>query len=70
MPSTEIDLLLLKEITMHSNVETNRTAMVAQTISLTIVGLFFSAAFFYALTHPDPPSAGASTQPFHTEIGS
>ncbi len=66
----EIDLLFLEEITMRRNIETNRTAMIAQTISLTVVGLFFFAAFFYALTLPDPPSAGASTQLSHTEIGS
>jgi hypothetical protein len=66
----EIDLLLLEEVTMRRNVETNRTAVIAQTVCLTAVGLFFFAAFFYALTHREPTDASASNQPTHTEIGS
>jgi hypothetical protein len=50
-PMREIDLLLLEEITMRRNVETNRTAVIAQTVCLTAVGLFFFAVFFYAFTH-------------------
>ena len=67
-PMREIDLLLLEEITMRRNVETNRTAVIAQTICLTAVGLFFFAAFFYELTHPQSPEAGGFTS--HSEIGS
>jgi hypothetical protein len=66
----EIDLLLLEEINMRRNVETNRTAVVAQTVCLMAVGLFFFAAFFYALTHRDPTHASASNQLSHSEIGS
>ena len=66
----EVDLLLLEEITMRRNVETNRTAVIAQTVCLTAVGLFFFAIFFHALTHREPSNAGASNQPSHTEIGS
>lgn len=69
-PMREIDLLLLEEITMRRNVETNKTAVIAQAICLAAVGLFFLAAFFYALTHREPPDASASNQPSHTEIGS
>ena len=60
--------LPLEEITMRRNVETNRTAVITQTICLTAVGLFFFAAFFYALTHPQSPEAGAFTS--YNEIGS
>jgi hypothetical protein len=65
-----IDLLLLEEINMRRNVETNRTAVIAQTVSLTAVGLFFLAAFFYALTHREPTDASASNRLSHSEIGS
>ena len=51
----EVDLLFLEEITMRRNVETNRTAVIAQTVCLTAVGLFFSAAFFYAIDAPAGP---------------
>jgi hypothetical protein len=64
----EIDLRLLEEITMRRNVETNRTAVISQTVCLTAVGLFFLVAFFYALTHPQPPEAEGFTS--HSEIGS
>ena len=63
----EIDLLLLEEITMRL-VETNRTAVIAQTVCLTAMGLFFFAAFFYELMHPQSPEAGAFTS--HSEISS
>ena len=66
----EIDLLLLEEINMRRNVETNRTAVIAQTVCLTAVGLFFFAVFFSALTHREPTDASASNQLSHTEIGS
>jgi hypothetical protein len=55
---------------MRRNVETNKTAVIAQTICLAIVALFFFAALLYALTHPEPPVAATSDQPSHTEIGS
>ena len=67
-PMREIDLLLLEEITMRRNVETNRTAVIAQTVCLTAVGLFFFAAFFYALTHPQSPEAMVFTS--YSEVGS
>ena len=69
-PMREIDLLLLEEINMRRNVETNRTAVIAQTVCLTAVGLFFFAVFFSALTHREPTDASASNQLSHTEIGS
>jgi hypothetical protein len=59
----EIDLLL-EGSPMRRNVEANRTAVIAQTVCLTAVGLFFFVAFFYALTHQE-----LSNQPSHTEIG-
>ena len=67
-PMREIDLLLLEEITMRRNVETNRTAVIAQTVCLTAMGLFFFAAFFYELTHPQSPEAGAFSS--YSEISS
>jgi hypothetical protein len=69
-PMRVIDLLLLEEINMRRNVETNRTAVIAQTVSLTAVGLFFLAAFFHALTHREPTDASASNRLSHSEIGS
>ncbi len=52
-PMREIDLLLLEEITMHRQIVTNKTAVLAQTACLSVVGIFFLAAFFYALAHPE-----------------
>jgi hypothetical protein len=68
-PMREIDLLLLEELMMSRNFETSRTCVVVQTACLTVVGLFFFVAFFYALTHPEPIGTVLSNQSSHTEIG-
>jgi hypothetical protein len=68
-PIREIDLLLLEKLMMRRNFETSRSAVAVQTACLTLVGLFFFAASFYALTHPEPVGAVLSNQFSHTEIG-
>jgi len=42
------------------SLETNRTRLTAQLVSLTAVGLFFFTAFVYALTHSASPEAATS----------
>ena len=68
-PMREIDLLLLEELMMNHNFETSRTRVAVLTACLTVVGLFFFAAFFYELTHPEPIGSVLSNQSSHTEIG-
>jgi hypothetical protein len=68
-PMREIDLLILEELMMRHNFETNRTAVAAQTVCLTLVGLSFFAAFFYALTHRESVEAMLASQANRTEVG-
>ena len=42
---------------MHRPLETSKTAVLAQTACLSAVSLFFLAAFFYALAHPEQHEA-------------
>jgi hypothetical protein len=65
----EIDLLVLEDLMMRRNFETNRTAVAAQTACLALVGASFFAAFVYALTHRDSVEAKLASQPYRNEVG-
>jgi hypothetical protein len=70
-PMREVDLILLEDAMMHRNVETSRTAVALQTASMTILALFFLAAFFYSLTHPESVVGRASElEPPQAALGS
>jgi hypothetical protein len=68
-PMREIDLLVLEDLMMRRNFEINRTAVAAQTACLTLVGLSFFAAFFYALTHRESVEAVLADPSHRTEAG-
>jgi hypothetical protein len=57
-PHGWIDLLLLEEV-MRLNVETSKSARLAQTLCMTTVAVLLFSAFLYVLTHPEDPRVAA-----------